>query len=50
MGLSWDQTLAVPLSTLLDMIAVHQIKEEGFEYRLTKAEEEQEFFRLLEIE
>jgi len=41
--------MIIPLSLLLDLIAVHQIKEEGFEYKLTRAEEEEDFFRLLDI-
>lgn len=33
MGLSLDDTLLLPLCELLDLIAVHQIKCEGFTYR-----------------
>lgn len=39
----------MPLTLLLDLIAIYQIKEEGFDYRLTQAEEEAEFLRLLDI-
>ena len=35
MGLSYTETLDLPLSTLLDMISIHQIKTEGYRYKST---------------
>lgn len=32
LGLSYREAMAIPLSLLLDIIAVEQIKMEGFEY------------------
>lgn len=31
-GLSYDETMTVPMSLLLDLVSIEQIKEEGFEY------------------
>jgi len=39
--------MAIPISLLLDLIAVYQIKEEGFDYKLSQAEEEADFFRIM---
>ena len=47
LGLSRDETLTVPFSLLLDLIAVEQIKNEGAEQKLSAQDEEAEFFRLL---
>lgn len=49
MGLSWDQTLTAPLPLLLDLIAVQQIKEEGFKYKPKLEDEQAEAIRLLSI-
>ena len=35
MGLSYTETLDLPLSTLLDMISIQQIKTEGYRYKST---------------
>ena len=47
MGLTRLEALDLPLSVLLDLIAVHQIKTEGAEHKLTKEDEAQAFMRLL---
>ncbi len=41
--------MSAPLSLLLDLIAVHQIKEEGFEYVPKLEDEQAEVMRLLQI-
>lgn len=33
MGLSYDEANDMPLSRLLDLISIQQIKEEGYKYR-----------------
>lgn len=38
----------MPLSELLDLIAVEQIKSEGAQQKLTQEEEQDEFMRLLD--
>lgn len=35
MGLTYTETLDLPLSQLLDMISIQQIKTEGFRYKST---------------
>lgn len=40
MGLSYDEVMSIPLSELLDLIAVNQIKMEGFRYQRPMTEEE----------
>ena len=47
MGLTRNESLALPLGQLLDLIAVNQIKTEGAEPKRTQQEEEQDFFNLL---
>lgn len=49
MGLSWDETLTVPLPLLLDLIAVEQIKNEGYKYKPNLADDQAEVMRLLRI-
>lgn len=46
-GMTRDETLSIPYSQLLDLIAVHQIKQEGAEAKPTEAEEMDDFMRLL---
>ena len=40
MGLTYDETMTLPLSELFDLIAVNQIKMEGFRYQRPMTEEE----------
>lgn len=48
MGLGWEETQTVPLSLLLDLISVEQIKVEGAKYRrpMSDADEWDELFKL----
>lgn len=46
-GLTRLEALDLPLSVLLDLVAVHQIKTEGAEHKPTKEDEAQAFMRLL---
>ena len=48
MGLSRTETLLIPVGELMSLIAVHQIKMEGHQRKLTQEEESNEFFSLLE--
>lgn len=41
MGLSYEVAQEIPLSQLLDLISVHQIKEEGFRYQKPMNDEEE---------
>lgn len=41
--------MTVPLPLLLDLIAVEQIKNEGFKYKPTLADDQAEVMRLLSI-
>lgn len=41
MGLSYEDVMCIPLSELFDLIAVNQIKVEGFKYRQPMTEEEE---------
>ena len=47
MGLTRNETLSIPFSCLLDLIAVEQIKNEGAELKLSPQDEQDEFMRLL---
>lgn len=47
MGLTRNETLSIPFSCLLDLIAVEQIKNEGAEIKPTFTDEQDEFIRLL---
>ena len=49
MGLSLDETLTVPLSLLLDLIAVDQIKNDGFKQRKTRKQNDQELEMILNL-
>lgn len=46
-GLSREETLSIPFSQLLDLIAIEQIKHEGATAKLSEQEEDAEVFRLL---
>lgn len=48
MGMGYDETMTVPLSLLLDLISIEQIKREGARYRrpMTDADEWNELIRL----
>lgn len=47
MGLSREETLTVPFSALLDLIAIDQIKRGELEAKPTEEEETEEFLRLM---
>ena len=47
LGLTRDEALAIPFSLLQDLIAVEQIKVEGFERKRTQAGEYRELMRVL---
>lgn len=44
-----DETLTVPLSLLLDLIAVDQIKNEGFKQKKTQAQNYRELQMILSL-
>lgn len=44
--MSFDETMTLPLSLLYDLIAVHQIKKEGYRYRQTTAEGQSELVQM----
>lgn len=46
-GLTRREALSIPFAQLLNLIAIEQIKNEGAERKLTAAEEENEFMKLL---
>lgn len=50
MGLTMREALSVPLSILLDLIAVQQIKLEGAERKRTEQDEQDDFFALLNFQ
>ena len=43
-----NEALTIPVGELLSLIAIHQIKIEGFDVKKTAEEESEEFFNLLE--
>lgn len=47
MGLTRTETLFLPVGELMDLIAVDQIKMDGFNRKKTLEEEQAEFFELL---
>lgn len=46
MGLSYDETMTLPLSLIYDLIAIHQIKKEGYRYRQSVAEGQIEIMQM----
>lgn len=44
-----DETLTVPLSLLLDLIAVDQIKNEGFKQKKTQKQNDRELQMILSL-
>jgi len=51
MGLTYEETMLIPLCELLDLISVHQIKAEGFEYRPPRSpkNDRDEFMKMLKM-
>ena len=49
MGLSLEETMTVPLSLLLDLIAVDQIKNDGFKQKKTQAQNDRELAIILSL-
>ena len=49
MGLSLAETLTVPLSLLLDLIAVDQIKHDGFKQKKTQRQNDRELEMILSL-
>lgn len=47
MGLTYDETMTIPLSLLYDLISIHQIKKEGYRYRQTVAEGQAELIQMM---
>lgn len=47
MGLSLEETMTVPLSLLLDLIAVDQIKNDEFKQKKTQAQNDKELQLIL---
>ena len=50
MGLSYRETLWIPLTQLLDMIAIEQIKLEGFDYVPNDWENEMDLDEMLRMQ
>lgn len=48
MGLTYEETELIPLSELLDLISIHQIKTEGFKYKKILTNEE-DLMRILSL-
>lgn len=46
-GLTYDQTMDLPLGELLDLVAIEQIKHEGARLKHSAGDGEEEFFALL---
>jgi hypothetical protein len=46
MGLTLEETMTLPLSLLYDLIAIHQIKKEGYKYKQTAAEGQIELMQM----
>ena len=46
MGLSYDQAMDLPITLIYDLIAVHQIKKEGYRYKQTVAEGQSEIMQM----
>lgn len=46
MGLTLSETMDLPLSLIYDLIAIHQIKKEGYRYRQTVAEGQAELLEM----
>lgn len=46
MGLTLDETMTLPLSLLYDLIAINQIKKEGYKYKQTTAEGQLELMQM----
>jgi hypothetical protein len=47
MGLTYDEAMDLPLSLLYDLMAIHQIKKEGYRYRQTVAEGQAELIQMM---
>lgn len=47
-GLSFSETMTMPIGYLLDLIAIEQVKNEGAALKKSEDEEADEFMRLLE--
>ena len=47
MGLTYDESMDLPLSLLYDLMAIHQIKKEGYRYRQTVAEGQAELIQMM---
>ena len=48
-GLSYETAYALPFGELCDLIAVEQIRNEGAKMKKSKAQEEGEFWRLMDF-
>ena len=48
-GLSYETAYALPFGELCDLIAVEQIRNEGAKMKKSKAQEEAEFWRLMDF-
>ena len=46
MGLTLSETMDLPLYLIYDLIAIHQIKKEGYRYRQTVAEGQAELLEM----
>lgn len=46
MGLTYDQAMDLPLTLIYDLIAVNQIKKEGYRYRQTVSEGQSELMQM----
>jgi len=49
MGLSLDETLTIPLTLLFDLIAVDQIKNDGFKAKKTQKQNDKELEIILNL-
>lgn len=49
MGLSLEETMTLPLSLIYDLIAIHQIKKEGYRYKQSIAEGQFELMQMVKF-
>lgn len=49
MGLTLEETMTLPLTLLYDLIAVNQIKKEGYRYKQTVAEGQMELIHMFKF-
>ena len=49
MGLTLEETMTLPLSLIYDLIAVHQIKKEGYRYKQSVVDGQAELMQMVKF-